>query len=323
MTRLRALGVCVAALLSACSTLAPARARVPGHFTLWQLPQYGHSRPSMSYVVQTDAGSTWVLDGGLEANDETTLRAFLRSHGGHVEAWFITHPHQDHVTAMSKVVGAPGKLRIAAPLPTYQALPDRGWVESLVDKADRDDALLGLDRLHEVEGRLQLKTVAKGDVLTLDGIRISILNARQPDLLTNAVNNSSLAFRMEGGGHSVLFMGDVGNEACQRMLGDVRPVEYLQVAHHGQNGPEQAATWRVYDAASPHIVLWPTPSWRWAAEGAPLPADAAPNWASLRMLTHATRDHLHALGVRPENDVVSGVDSAVEVDLEQVRPVIP
>ena len=66
---------------------------------LYQLAPQTHTQ-MMGYVLQTD-DALIVLDGG-NAGDAPFLRELLHRLGGaqpHITAWFLTHPHHDHVGA--------------------------------------------------------------------------------------------------------------------------------------------------------------------------------------------------------------------------------
>src|SRR5690606_5426142 len=84
-------------------------AKKPG-FTLWQLPAQSSSQMN-SYVLLTDNGKLCVMDGGTAA-DAPYLKGFLAAMGNEVEAWFITHPHSDHIGALNEILKAPGNLTI-------------------------------------------------------------------------------------------------------------------------------------------------------------------------------------------------------------------
>jgi hypothetical protein len=62
---------------------------------------------------------------------------------------------------------------------------------------------------------------------------------------------------------SILLTADLGEEAGEKLLAGpfaerVR-VNYMQMAHHGQNGVTEA----FYQHAQPTRCLWPTPKWLW------------------------------------------------------------
>ncbi|MCF6287021.1 MAG: MBL fold metallo-hydrolase, partial [Candidatus Hydrogenedentes bacterium] len=92
-------------------------------FTLWQLPNQTPTQ-IMSYVMQTQRGKLIVLDGGMPG-DAPYLANFLKERGNEVEAWFISHPHQDHFNALREILKKPGDLKIKT---IYGSLPDPAWI---------------------------------------------------------------------------------------------------------------------------------------------------------------------------------------------------
>ncbi|MBE6985139.1 MAG: MBL fold metallo-hydrolase, partial [Ruminococcaceae bacterium] len=77
---------------------------------LYQLPSStlnssGKYRQNMSYVIKTRNGKIIVIDGGYvtEDSDAEYLLSFLQEVTGksvpNVDAWFFTHPHEDHIGA--------------------------------------------------------------------------------------------------------------------------------------------------------------------------------------------------------------------------------
>lgn len=60
------------------------------------------SRQMMGYILETK-NNTIVIDGGLK-EDAQNLIDNINSHGAKVNAWFLTHPHMDHVQAFMEVV---------------------------------------------------------------------------------------------------------------------------------------------------------------------------------------------------------------------------
>ena len=57
----------------------------------------------MGYLFVTEQGKVAVFDGGAEA-DTHALGEQIMMLGGHVDAWFITHFHSDHVGAVVGVL---------------------------------------------------------------------------------------------------------------------------------------------------------------------------------------------------------------------------
>ena len=77
-----------------------------------------------------------------------------------------------------------------------------------------------------------------------------------------SLNPSSVVYRVETSGESVLFLGDMDWRAEEKILREF-PEELrcrvVQMAHHGQQG----VTEKFYRHISPRVCLWPTPEWLW------------------------------------------------------------
>lgn len=58
---------------------------------------------NLSIVIKSPHGKLIVIDGGWEA-DATKLSELILQQGGKVDAWLITHPHEDHVGALCTIL---------------------------------------------------------------------------------------------------------------------------------------------------------------------------------------------------------------------------
>ena len=227
-------------------------------FTLWQLPQQSPTQ-MMSYVIRTAHGEVIAIDGGNDA-ETAYLRGFLAALGDHVSLWVISHPHSDHVAALNGILDNPGSLRIDA---IAAALPDVAWLKEHCP--DEGDTVAHVERLVAGAARcgIPLRELALGETFAIDGVQAKVLGVCNPELHGNGVNNSSMIWRMWDARKSVLFTGDIGPEASEKALAgpyrDDLKCDYLQMAHHGQNGATEA----FYVAAAPKYCLWPTPDWLW------------------------------------------------------------
>ena len=56
-----------------------------------------------SSVIVSPSGGVIVVDGG-RAEDEQHLVDTINAHGGRVSLWLITHPHDDHLGALTKIL---------------------------------------------------------------------------------------------------------------------------------------------------------------------------------------------------------------------------
>ena len=232
------------------------RPPVPTTFTLWQLPNQTHTQ-MMSYVVQTVHKKVIVIDGGT-AGDAPFLLEFLNGLGGSIDAWIITHAHDDHFDALIEILKKPGTLKMG---PLYGSLPDAAWVGQWGADSEKESYTRFEQTLKDA-GR-KVEALSLGQNFEIDGIQLEVLGVRNPEITNNAINNSSLVLRLADGVKSVLFLGDLGLEGGEKLLkspyASRLPSDYVQMAHHGQNGVNEA----FYQQVKPAYCLWPTPKWLW------------------------------------------------------------
>ena len=245
------------------------------HCTLWQLA--GQTRSQMnSYVIRTIGNELIVIDGGRK-DDAAYLRAFIQERGSHVHAWFISHPHLDHVDALTEILNHPEGIRIDK---IYGSLPDDAWLK-VHQNANADKTQLKLKAALQ-RSEQKLHELSPGQKIEFNGVTFEILSTLNPELTVNAVNNQSVVLRMEAGGKSVLFLGDLGVEGGDKLLAspyrDRLKADYVQMSHHGQTG----VTEEFYRVVDPKQCLWPTPGWLWDNNKREQGIDSGP-WKTLEV----------------------------------------
>ena len=228
-------------------------------FTLWQIPSQVDTIGN-SYVFKTDKGRLVVMDGGM--NEEAPfLRGFLSALGCEVEAWFISHPHNDHMGALTEILKKPGDLKI-------KKIYHSRFSESLIDREEpyniyAREFYTELDKLDPtVTEVIDLKE--PGLELKIDGMNLKILGVTNEELAyTNPYNNSSMIIRVWDRAKSIVFLGDAGIECGDKVLNSAYrndlDCDYLQMAHHGQQGCSED----FYKTITFRACLWPTPTWVW------------------------------------------------------------
>ena len=229
--------------------------KVQSTFTLWQLPPRTPTQ-HMAYVIRTSKGKVIVVDGG-NAGDAEYLQGFLGSLGNHVHAWFLSHPHPDHVDALTKTINSPGYLIIDQ---IFGSLPEESWVQE--HEPQYLSQLTNFKTALETH-KQEYSDLSLGQVIKFDDLKIEVLGIKNPEIHSNAINNSSIVFRVSDSRKSVLFTGDLGVQGGQKLLKskyrDLLKADYVQMAHHGQNGVD----FEFYKAVQPRCCLWPTPAWLW------------------------------------------------------------
>ena len=134
-----------------------------------------------------------------------------------LDAVLLTHPHPDH---------ALGLFAILEELPVGEL-----WRSDGGDEGGFHADLTALAARRGVPARV-LRT---GDVLEVDGARISVLHSGGPMRKNDGVNNQSVVALVERDGRSALLTGDIGRPAedALREAGAAPRADVLKVAHHG------------------------------------------------------------------------------------------
>ncbi len=223
-------------------------------FTLWQIPSHSNTIGN-SYIFQTAKGKVIVMDGGF-GEEANTLRGFLGALGNEVEAWFISHPHNDHMGALTEILKNQQDLKIKH---IYHSR-----ISKTVQAAEHDHSPICQDFYNQIDKTpIPVTDIRKpGDVYTFDGMNLKILSVAN-EITENAYNNSSMIMRVWDKRKSIVFLGDAGVEcgdlALRGEFSQDLNCEYLQMAHHGQRGCSR----EFYRSIKFRACLWPTPSWVW------------------------------------------------------------
>lgn len=222
------------------------------------LTQFGAttSRQMMAYGIKTKNNQIVLIDGGTQGDAEQ-LEDYIMQNGGTVHAWFITHLHTDHAGAF-EVISQNPNIKIEK---IYMSINSKEW--HLENDSSRVEDIENFFEVMENE-ELQQKVIEPqiGDEIKIDNITAEILGIKNPEITTNATNNSSMVIKIKVNHKKILFLGDTGAESSEKLIreqGNNLKADIVQVAHHGQDG----ATEELYNIVKPEICLWPTPDWLW------------------------------------------------------------
>jgi len=243
------------AVLNAVKDKTSGKKNSKNSFTLWQLPSQGPTQ-MLSYVIKSANGKVIVIDGGMTC-DGAYLKKFIKNLGNHVDAWFLTHPHSDHIDALTWVLLNKRDLKIDD---IYASFPPLVWIKKHEKSAAH--TLEKFNAAMKKSGRKYTK-INRGDTFYIDGVNLEILSDVNLDITENAINNSSILIKVSDKNKSVLFTGDLGVRAGNKLLKIIDhnklKADYVQMAHHGQAGAGK----NFYEVVQPEYCLWPTPLWLW------------------------------------------------------------
>ncbi len=219
-------------------------------FTLWQLESQINTIGN-SYVIRTVNGKVIVMDGGY---DKDYLRGFIDALGGEVEAWIISHPHDDHMTALSKMLENLNGLKISK---VYHSR----FLDELIDSEDANTAELTRKFYSLLDNATDIEVIDCncGDEFEIDGVNFKVLSEKNPEI--RGYNESSMVVKVWDNKKSIIFLGDLAVKGGQKLLDSeyAKDLEcdYLQMAHHGQDGCDK----HFYETVKFRACLWPSPSW--------------------------------------------------------------
>ena len=229
----------------------------------------------MSYTIESTDGGLVVVDGGRAWQSEELVNV-IKEKGGKVDAWIITHPHDDHCGVLCSI--------LAAEWDKTEIEIDR----ILLGQLDLDAIRLQGIRVDTVDYLLQglkghdnVTYLSAGDELDVIGLHMKVLYTGTPEILsesTNVLNDGSMVFKLSGQKRSMLFLGDIGdNNADNRALypdtgagskigceiadtilatypEDVKS-DFVQMAHHGNSlMPDY-----FYEAVAPRKAFFDAP----------------------------------------------------------------
>lgn len=178
-------------------------------------------------IMRNENGNCYMVDGGSTSKSQVgkySILPYLESEGiGELEAVFLTHPDEDHISGVMELMEQSGYgVRIKALI-----LPDAS-----LEIKDKE-----LSELREQAARYDIPVyyIGRGDVLQDKNLKISCLGPER-GISTSEVNKISTVLYVEYEEFKMLLTGDVTGEAERKLLTELEgrePLTVLKVAHHG------------------------------------------------------------------------------------------
>lgn len=164
-----------------------------------------------SVFIRTPSGTSFLVDGGDEWA-ATDITSFLDYKGFSLDFVFLTHPHNDHMEGILKLI-------------------EKGRVK----KVYTTQAVCDTQKLKGVA----VTVLKKGDRLIFGDILIKVLNPENTDGLSE--NDTSLVLDLKYKKFHCLLTGDISSKIEKSILQDIQKTDIIKTAHHGadtSNGEE-------------------------------------------------------------------------------------
>jgi len=207
---------------------------------------------NMSYVIVTGNGKIIVVDGG-RPQDYPQLIEYIG--GRTVDAWFLTHPHVDHITAFMDIID-----NHRDEVDIKKVYYNFHTTEFIAEHEPVNIKMLQM--WDEIKPKIADISVVPqvGDIITVDDFSIEILFTADTSITKNATNCSSMVFMMNNGRKKILFLGDLGpwggDKLLQTKYKELK-CDIVQMSHHGH----LCCDFDVYLMASPEICMWNCEEW--------------------------------------------------------------
>ncbi|MBR6702658.1 MAG: TIM barrel protein, partial [Clostridia bacterium] len=213
-----------------------------------------------SFIITTSDGKVIVIDGGQRTETPYFIE-YLKAATGrakpHIDAWFLSHAHDDHCEVFLEVVEKYS--HIISFSTVYANFPDASFYEGYDEWG-----VLIISEFNRLKPAFsdKIAELKEGDVFNIGEAEFTVFYTFNPEWKN--VNEGSTIMRMDLGGKSVMWTGDAevnaGNYVVSKYAeSGLLDCDICKMSHHGQNGVDR----NFYEAVSPEFCLWPTPSWVW------------------------------------------------------------
>ena len=230
----------------------------------------GNPMIGMCYIYRLADGTALIVDGGVGTQDcaDNLLTSFERleiatdEEGRYrVTAWIFTHGHGDHTGAFTAFT-----LQYAARINLKYVMYSFPVGDIAPNDCNAEEFSAGIAAYYPNAER-----ISPHAGLTYHFGDLSVHMLYTPELLYSEsfsikyYNNTSLIFRVEANGQSVLHMGDAGERAAEEAWKTHEESAFqssaLQITHHGLYTGNESHTWtyirKLYEASNADIGLLP------------------------------------------------------------------
>ncbi len=256
----------------------------------------------MGYIIKTINNKLIIIDGGTQKDSENLLK-YIKKHNRKVDAWFITHPHIDHMGAFCELLSGNYNISVEK---VYTSLSSLEWYKKNNDDNTYSEVEEFFNIIQNEKIKNKIIEVNVNDEIVVDDVKVEILGIKNEEIIVNSINNSSIILKTYIKDKSILFLGDSGEESGRKFFKNTTKEkiksDYVQMAHHGQAGVEL----NLYKIINPTYLLWPTPIWLWNNDSGN--GEDSGNWK-----TKQTREFVKSLNIK-KNYISKDGDITIKIE---------
>lgn len=208
---------------------------------------------SCGYIVENSDGDIIVVDGG-RTKDAEVIYSYLQKAGKQeITAWYITHPHEDHVGALVEMLN--NDIYNFTIKDLYYSFNTLEWYEEFDTRGypSEKEMFVAMES-SKIQNKISCQ---KNQVINMGNIECEILRIANPEVIdSDNGNDSSMCFKFNATdiNKSMLFLGDAYVYTSKELLEAPEKLKSyaVQMAHHGQYGVTQ----EVYKAIDPELCFF-------------------------------------------------------------------
>lgn len=232
--------------------------------TTWEVTQHSDSSGSQGlfFTLYNREDHTLILIDGGHSENEEYVRSVINQYGGVVDAWFLTHFHEDHIGAFNEIYEEPNNITIKE---IYASSYEFHYSSFLKNHKDWDDPETFAKYKKITKNADNIYHPARGEDIAISNITVRNYNTYDKIMLRkekeDIPNNCGLVLRFQFTKDSILFMGDMYSASIGQYLinkyGEEIKSEYISAAHHGNSKMPTS----FYEYVSPSVMFFDGPEW--------------------------------------------------------------
>ena len=207
---------------------------------------------SISYLLETSQNHIIMIDGGSK-EDAEHLQEVLQEKGGVIEAWFITRASSQNFGALEKIMEN-DQIEIHQ---IYTSFNSEEWYEKNVPE-DYPEMSHFFEIMKGEKWANKVVEVPEKLKVVFDNLQIRVLNIKNPELTGEYAKwNQSMVLRVSNTYKSMIFMGNIAQEAAKKCRDNNRDVwncDAVQVSFNQEQNVED----EIYQEMTPEYIFIPT-----------------------------------------------------------------